>query len=171
MKIKILLSIFVLGGLLLVGCDSTVYTDTKEVQAKRIDNAHEEEIAEEVMKQEPKIIDPLEVSKEAVHEVADDSPEDSPEVALAKCLTANGVKLYTASWCGHCKNQKEAFGEGLEYLNNTECAEGDNWAQACKDAGVKAVPTWIFADGTVQTGNTPLAKLAEENGCTYDVTN
>ena len=95
-------------------------------------------------------------------------PTKEDKIALAKCLNENGVKLYTASWCGHCKKQKEAFGEGLAYLNNTECAEGDGWAQACTDAGVKAVPTWIYADGTVKTGNTPLATLAKANGCTYN---
>ncbi len=96
-----------------------------------------------------------------------EASSESPEVALAKCITESGTKLYTASWCGHCKNQKEAFGDALQYLDNTECAEGDGWAQACTDAGVKAVPTWIFGDGTMKSGNTPLATLAELTGCTY----
>jgi len=63
---------------------------------------------------------------------------------------------------------RKQLGDGLEYLNDTECAEGDGWAQACDEANVKAVPTWIFGDGTVKTGNTPLAKLAELTGCEYN---
>jgi len=95
-------------------------------------------------------------------------PSASAEVILAQCLTANGVKLYTASWCGHCKNQKAAFGDGLQYLTNVECAVNDGWAQECKDAGVESVPTWVFADGYKKSGNTPLATLAELGDCVYE---
>ena len=111
-------------------------------------------------------------AKAAVHQAPsqEELPEDleeSPEVKLAKCLTEKGVKLYTASWCGHCKHQKESFKDGLEYLNNIECAAFGGWSKECTDAGVKAVPAWIFADGSMKTGDTPLSVLAEENGCTY----
>lgn len=104
--------------------------------------------------------------------VAELEPEDetvaqSPEVALAQCLTEKGATLYTASWCGHCQTQKAEFGEGLEYLDSVECAAFGGWSQECKDAGVKAVPTWIFGDGTEKLGNTPLKTLAELNNCDY----
>jgi len=123
---------------------------------------------------DPSLGDPMadEVVVEEEPEV-EDTPEeaaadsDSKEVVLAKCLTENGAKLYTAKWCGHCQNQKKAFADGLEYLDHIECAEGDGWAQECKDADVTSVPTWIFADGTKKTGNTALDKLASLSGCEY----
>ncbi|MBU1446237.1 thioredoxin [Patescibacteria group bacterium] len=105
-------------------------------------------------------VEPVDVDGMAV-------PAASAEVILAQCMTANGAKLYTASWCGHCQNQKAAFADGLQYLDNTECAVADGWAEECKTAGVEAVPTWIFADGTKQSGNTPLAELASKTGCIY----
>lgn len=106
---------------------------------------------------------------EEVEDVVEDASanSESKEIILAKCLKENGAKLYAAEWCGHCKKQKAAFGDGLEYLDFTECAEGDDWAQDCKDADITSVPTWIFADGTRQSGNTALDKLASLSGCTY----
>lgn len=117
----------------------------------------------------PDVIDEVLVDDPVVEDVPEDVAADleSKEIALAKCLTENGAKLYTAEWCGHCQNQKEAFGDGLEYLDNTECAETDEWAQDCKDADISSVPTWVFADGTRQAGNTALDKLASLAGCTY----
>lgn len=94
-------------------------------------------------------------------------PAASAEVILAQCLTATGAKLYTASWCGHCQNQKAAFLDGLEYLDHTDCAVDEGWAPVCKDAGIEAVPTWVFADGTTKAGNTPLVDLAARAECTY----
>jgi len=116
--------------------------------------------------EKPVVVTPV-ASDEKPSDTSVNISDETPEVTLAKCLTESGAKLYTASWCGHCKNQKAAFGAGLEYLKNTECADGDGWAQACTDAGVKAVPAWIFGDGTTRSGNTPLATLAELNGCKY----
>lgn len=123
----------------------------------------------------PDLIDEVLVDDPELDEPADtvdtedeaSASSESKEVVLAKCLTEQGVKLYTASWCGHCKVQKELFADGLEYLDNTECAEGDGWAQACDDANITSVPTWVLADGTIQKGTTQLADLAEMAGCTY----
>lgn len=146
LAIILLISIF-----FLVGCDW--------FQAPAADPVNEPDPTEEPTAVE----EPAEVEEPV--EAAADSEEK--EIALAKCLTESGAKLYTASWCGHCKAQKEAFGDGLEYLDNTECAEGEGWAQACEDADITSVPTWVFADGTIKKGNTPLADLAELAGCEY----
>lgn len=148
MKLKYIFPIAIVSIFAFSGCDTAI---TKVVE-------NPEPVEEEVIHEASAAPLPAELEQ----------PTENPEVALAKCLTENGAKLYTASWCGHCKNQKEAFGDGIEYLDNTECAQGDGWAQACTDAGVKAVPTWIYGDGKTQTGNTPLATLAAENGCTYN---
>ena len=136
-----------------------------------------EEKPEDTMVEEPADSDESDDDTELEEEIENPPAAEAPaaeasgekaEIVLAKCITESGAKLYTASWCGHCEHQKDAFKEGVEYLNNTECAEDNGWADACTNAGVKAVPTWIFGDGTVQTGNTPLSKLAELTDCTYN---
>jgi hypothetical protein len=194
MKFKIFISILALAGLLLVGCDSTVYDEEKpEVAEEIVADIAKDPIPEGVVEPElnpaPQIAPvvtpppavlapepelepvPVVVPEPIVHEASaapmPAEPTEAPEITLAKCLTENGTKLYTASWCGHCNDQKEAFEEGLEYLNNTECAVDDGWAPVCTEAEIKGVPTWVFADGTRQSGNTPLVKLASLGGCTY----
>jgi hypothetical protein len=184
MKLKVIFAIF--GVFMLVGCDAQ---DAKEADlvSQNVNKVVSEKpaivtpiptdlnIPETIPRpvERPVVDKPAIVTPEPLEETETVTPETSteadetPEITLAKCLTASGAKLYTASWCGHCKNQKAAFGAGLEYLKNTECADGDGWAQACTDAGVKAVPTWIFGNGTTKSGNTPLATLAELNGCKY----
>ena len=93
--------------------------------------------------------------------------KETPEILLAKCLTEKGTKLYTASTCPHCIKQKALFNDGVSFLPDTECAGKDGWAKVCLDAGVDAVPTWIFANREKLTGQTLLATLAEKSGCTY----
>lgn len=45
------------------------------------------------------------------------------EIALAKHLQAQGVKLYGAYWCPHCHEQHELFGaEAFQHLSYIECA-------------------------------------------------
>jgi hypothetical protein len=153
---KKLLPLLVLGLLIFSGCSWF-----QQPAAEEETTVVEEEPA---MEEEPAVIEEPIVEEEPT---TAEASSESPEVVLAKCITESGAKLYTAVWCGHCKNQKAAFGDGLEYLDNTECAVGDGWAQECTDAGVKAVPTWIFGDGTSKSGNTPLATLADLTGCTY----
>ncbi|MBA4336441.1 hypothetical protein C0416_01530 [bacterium] len=173
MKFKSL--ILILGIFIFAGCEAA---EPIAQEAKEADT-----VVQEVVSEKPAIVTPIPTDLDMPETVAKpinvapvtEKPvvvaplalDEGAEVILAKCLTASGAKLYTASWCGHCKNQKDAFGDGLEYLNNTECADEDGWAQACTDAGVKAVPTWIFGDGTTKSGNTPLATLAALNGCKY----
>jgi len=183
MKFKVIFAIF--GVFMLAGCDAQDAKETDEVLSEKPAVQQEEEKVvtpiptdlnipetiptpvERPVVDKPAIVTP-EPEAEIVTPETTTEVDESAEITLAKCLTESGAKLYTASWCGHCQNQKAAFGDGLEYLDNTECAATDGWTQECTDAGVKAVPTWIFGDGTVRSGNTPLATLAELNGCTYN---
>ncbi|MBD3156867.1 hypothetical protein GF369_03490 [Candidatus Peregrinibacteria bacterium] len=117
---------------------------------------------------EPEVEIELESEPEVVPEPEEEETvAQAAEVALAQCLTEKGATLYTASWCGHCQSQKAAFGEGIQYLDNVECAAFGGWSQECEEAGVEAVPTWIFGDGTEKLGNTPLETLAALNNCEY----
>lgn len=93
-------------------------------------------------------------------------------VNLAKCLTQKGVKLYSASWCIHCKNQKEIFGkEAFKELNHIECyPAGDissGPAKVCTNAKIEGFPTWDFGNGEISAGYMMLPQIAEKAGCFY----
>ncbi len=81
---------------------------------------------------------------------------------LAKCLSDSGAKLYGAYWCPHCQEQKDLFGDAVEYLPYVECTEE---AEACAEAGIQGYPSWILADGTVLLGGQSLDTLAQATGC------
>ncbi len=85
---------------------------------------------------------------------------------FAEYLTENGVKMYGTYWCGHCKNQKEMFGDAFEKINYIECALPDRQGQTkeCEEAGITGYPTWEFGDGTRVSGEIPLEYLAEKVG-------
>ncbi len=100
---------------------------------------------------------------------ASDKSETTDTVSLeefAQCLTDKGVKLYGAFWCPHCNNQKQAFKEGLANLTYVECAlpEGGQ-TQACKEAGIRAYPTWIFQNGKRVEGELSLERISQLSGC------
>lgn len=86
----------------------------------------------------------------------------SYEETLAKCLTEKGVKMYGAYWCGHCKNQKEMFGDAFQYVDYIECTETPG---LCDSAGVSGYPTWVGPDGSKYPGEKSLNELANMFGC------
>ncbi len=106
----------------------------------------------------------------AVNSVLDNS---SPEVsqgdtkALAQCLTDKGFKLYGASWCSHCQEQKEMFGEAATLLPYVECStpDGNDQTEECNAAGIELYPTWGFPDGKLAPGVMTLQDLAKTSGC------
>jgi glutaredoxin len=82
---------------------------------------------------------------------------------FAKCLTVKGVKMYGASWCPHCKNQKDAFGSSFQYVDYVECTE----RQAdCDNAGIEGYPTWII-NGEKFPGEQSFEELSQQSGCKY----
>jgi len=86
---------------------------------------------------------------------------------FAKCLNANGAKMYGAWWCPHCSEQKEMFGYAFQYVNYIECSPESQRTvkDICKQAGVKNFPTWQFPDGSRMEGAQPLAILGDKVGC------
>ena len=96
-------------------------------------------------------------------------PQPAPAflVDFAKCLTEKGAKFYGASWCGHCANQKEMFGDAMQYVNYIECWDSANNTviAACIDAEIEAFPTWDFSDGQRQLGELALENLSALSGC------
>ena len=87
---------------------------------------------------------------------------------LAKCLAANGAKVYGASSCSHCQDQKALFGEDWKFINYIECeVPEDPNAQKdeCMRAGITAYPTWVFKDGQVKQGLASMDELVQMSGC------
>jgi len=96
---------------------------------------------------------------------------ETPEkaVAVAQCLSDEGVEMYGAFWCPHCADQKKIFGKEAEPLMPYfECdPRGDNSVtDTCLELNIERYPTWIFADGSRETGALPLTELQELSGCT-----
>ncbi len=83
---------------------------------------------------------------------------------FAKCLTENGATLYASKYCGHCKNQKEMFGDSLKYINQVECSENQ---QLCQQMGIRGVPTWII-NGESHTGVQSFETLSSVTGCSLE---
>lgn len=89
--------------------------------------------------------------------------------ALSKCLANRGAKLYGAYWCPHCADQKEEFGDALQFVNYVECdAGGPNGnPEACIDAKIEGYPTWQMPDKADLVGAQSFEALANWSGCPY----
>lgn len=91
------------------------------------------------------------------------------EIALAQHLKAIGASMYSAWWCPHCHDQKQAFGaEATALLPYVECdADGVNsQVDLCRSkAEVRGFPTWEI-NGEFYAGAQPLRRLAEVSGYT-----
>lgn len=87
--------------------------------------------------------------------------------SFAQCLTDKGAQFYGAFWCSHCRNQKKMFGSSADKLPYVECStpNGQEQLQVCKDANIQSYPTWIFKDGSQESGELSLQKLSEKTGC------
>lgn len=87
------------------------------------------------------------------------------EGTLGKCLAQKGAIMYGTSWCGHCQEQKKAFGtESKDFLPFIDCDENKG---ICSKAGIKGYPTWKFADNSELVGNRSLEELAAKTSCEY----
>ena len=87
---------------------------------------------------------------------------------FAQCLGQKGATFYGAFWCPRCQEQKAMFGtQSAKLLPYVECSlpDGKTRTQACIEKQIESYPTWIFADGSRETGVAPLADLAEKTGC------
>src|SRR3989338_2875622 len=91
---------------------------------------------------------------------------------FARCLTDKGAKMYGASWCSHCGNQKELFGSSWQYVTYVECTIADQQDQAvvCQQAGITSYPTWQFGDGSQVTGEMTFEQLSQQTGCLLTTT-
>jgi glutaredoxin len=87
---------------------------------------------------------------------------------FGRCLKGKGATFYGASWCPHCRAQRETLGEAMEYVRYVECSvDGDphETTPACRAAKIEGYPTWTFADGSRVDGEQSLERLAAKTGC------
>ena len=80
---------------------------------------------------------------------------------FAKCLSEKGAVVYVSQYCGHCKNQKDMFGDSFKYVNSVECTENQD---LCQENGISGVPTWII-NGLPYAGEQSFERLSELTGC------
>ena len=92
---------------------------------------------------------------------------------FATCIKDSGAIFYGAFWCPHGQNQKAMFGASAKFLPYVECSTPDGSSQIplCTDAGITGYPTWVFADGTRESGEVPLDRLSEKTNCPLPQTN
>ncbi len=75
-------------------------------------------------------------------------PESPYLKALALHLEADDAKFYGASWCPHCREQKDLFTASASRLPYIECSpqgRSGPTARACAAAEVEDFPTWVIA--------------------------
>ena len=96
-----------------------------------------------------------------------DTKDQKTLETFASCISNSGAKFYGTFWCSHCQNQKKMFGLASKNLPYVECSnkEASEQLQVCAEAGIEAYPTWVFADGSRQTGELSFEKLAEKTSC------
>jgi hypothetical protein len=100
-----------------------------------------------------------------------DLNEDSDPIrVLACCLTETGAVVYGTPWCAFCHIQLRLFHEYAELLVYVDCwdAETGEITAECNELGIVGFPTWIFGDGTMQTGLMHYIQLAEYSGCPWE---
>ena len=147
MKKFALVSLFALS-FLLIGCGQNTTTPTDE------DAGTEENAPTANSAQVDAAVAPTEAP----------APEVDLEktTKLADCLTEKKMTMYGTERCGHCKNQKQLFGDAFAKVTYVDC---DAQRQTCLDAGVRGFPTWIDGQGNQYPGTQQLEKLAEVAGC------
>jgi glutaredoxin len=93
--------------------------------------------------------------------------EDPVSRALAVHLADKGAKMYGASWCPHCQDQKAMFGAAARRLPYIECSmgptQGSPQTSECNRAGIQTYPTWEI-DGKRYPEVLSIQRLAEMTG-------
>jgi len=110
---------------------------------------------------EDKVADTTENGSVAGVSTQDESGIDKE--ALAKYLSEKGAVMFGSEYCGHCKAQKEDFGDAFKYIDYVECGEPTNPnynRDECNANEITGVPCWIY-QGKKYPGHQSLKELAE----------
>lgn len=92
--------------------------------------------------------------------------EDPTLRALAIHIANSGARMYGASWCPHCQQQKARFGASAHRLPYVECStgrQGSPQTATCANMNISIYPTWII-NGERTEEDMPLERLAELTG-------
>jgi len=149
--------------------DAKAESSLLESMPTTITQSNEAEIEETALTVQPTEDKPLATETKSTVS-SEPKTEGSDLDDFAKCLTEEGAKLYAASWCPHCRNQKAMFGESVKYITYVECAvEGNPQIQTeeCSKAGITGYPTWII-NGKSYPGEQELKDLSRLTGCGLD---
>lgn len=86
---------------------------------------------------------------------------------FTQCLKDKGALFYGAFWCPHCQDQKAMFGASAALLPYVECStpDGNEQLPICREKNIDGYPTWIFADGSRESGVVDPLVLAAKTGC------
>lgn len=83
--------------------------------------------------------------------------------ALAKYLSEKGAVMFGSAYCGHCKAQKDDFGDAFQYIDYVECGDSTdpNYnGDECEANDITGVPCWLY-QGKKYPGHKDLEELAE----------
>ena len=84
---------------------------------------------------------------------------------IANNITANGWVLYSTTSCPHCVEQKNVFGESIDYILIINCDLNENAYGECVAKNVTGVPTWINSvTGEMRMGVQNVDNLIEMGG-------
>jgi hypothetical protein len=89
-------------------------------------------------------------------------PEPGKYDTFAQCVASKGLTMYGSEWCGHCANEKKAFGDSFRFINYVECPDN---IKLCTDKGINGYPTWMDNLGNKYEGARGLKGIAEITGC------
>ncbi len=79
------------------------------------------------------------------------APSTGDQLQLTEHLRRIGAIFYGAWWCPACFRQKSLFGQQAgDRLPYVECDKTDQGRERCREAGIKAYPTWELGDKRLQ---------------------
>jgi tetratricopeptide (TPR) repeat protein len=109
---------------------------------------------------------PQKTASSASTSPSDPLPEASSEMALALHLKSIGAKMYGTYWCSVCHWQRDQFHEASSQVEYIECdPRGSNpQTDLCRQAGIRAFPTWEINGRLYPPGGFPLDELADIAG-------
>ncbi len=80
--------------------------------------------------------------------------------STSKCIGENSA-LFVQLGCPHCEDQKEMFGDNIQYINVTDCFYNK---EECIYENITAIPTWKI-NSKYYLGVQNIEKLKELTGC------
>ena len=106
------------------------------------------------------------LSRTAIAPSATELTSNADDIAFGQFLKDNGVTFYGAFWCPHCQRVKKELGEAVWKPIYVECStpDGKDETQVCKDAKIDSFPTFVFKDGSRQSGEMTRDEIAQRAG-------